>query len=181
MLRHHLLILSSSAQRNPPNLTTSGESDFFLEVDAFLAVKDESTSYQFPKSNLDPEGDMLLFEAFLNDDHSSDSQTKCSSTFLNSLLEETTNFHNSLPASFTTFSNVLFDVDYDSDSSDDQSLFDEDVPKKIYSNPLFYEEITPMEIDPHSFNAESDLIKSMLLISNLSLHLLSPLRIVTLI
>nr|GEZ24554.1 hypothetical protein [Tanacetum cinerariifolium] len=65
-------------------------------------------------------------------------------------------------AGFTTFSNVLFDADYDSDSSDDQSLPDEDVPKKIYSNPLFDEEIIPMEIDPHSFNAESDLIKSML-------------------
>nr|GFB49140.1 hypothetical protein [Tanacetum cinerariifolium] len=63
--------------------------------------------------------------------------------------------------SFTTFLNVLFDADYDSDSRDDQSLSDEDVPKKIYSNPLFDEEITPMEIDPHSFNAESDLIESM--------------------
>nr|GEV46375.1 hypothetical protein [Tanacetum cinerariifolium] len=47
----------------PPNLTPSGESDFFLEVDAFLAVEDEFTSSQFPKSYLDPEGDMLLFEA----------------------------------------------------------------------------------------------------------------------
>nr|GFA54115.1 hypothetical protein [Tanacetum cinerariifolium] len=59
----------------PPNLTPSGESDFFLEVDAFLAVEDEFTSSQFPKSYLDPEGDMLLFEAFLNDDHSSDFKT----------------------------------------------------------------------------------------------------------
>nr|GFB57492.1 hypothetical protein [Tanacetum cinerariifolium] len=66
-----------------------------------------------------------------------------------------------VPAGFTTFSNVLFDDDYDFDSSDDQSLSDEDVPKKIYSNPLFYEEIIPMEIDPHSFNVESDLIRSM--------------------
>nr|GEZ23766.1 hypothetical protein [Tanacetum cinerariifolium] len=47
-------------------------------------------------------------------------------------------------------------------SNDDQSLPDEDVPEKIYSNPLFDEEIIPMEIDPHFFNAESDLIKSML-------------------
>nr|GEV73892.1 hypothetical protein [Tanacetum cinerariifolium] len=31
-----------------------------------------------------------------------------------------------VPAGFTTFSNVLFDDDYDSDSSDDQSLSDED-------------------------------------------------------
>nr|GEZ14923.1 hypothetical protein [Tanacetum cinerariifolium] len=64
-------------------------------------------------------------------------------------------------ACFTTFSNVLFDADYDSDSSDDQSLFDEDVPEKIYSNPFFDEEIIPMEIDQRSFNAESDLIESM--------------------
>nr|GFB93122.1 hypothetical protein [Tanacetum cinerariifolium] len=66
-----------------------------------------------------------------------------------------------MPAGFTTFSNVLFDDDYDSDSSDDQSLSDEDVPEKIYSNPLFDEEIIPMEIDQHSFNVESDLIGSM--------------------
>nr|GFC92050.1 hypothetical protein [Tanacetum cinerariifolium] len=52
-----------------------GESDFFLEVDAFLAVEDEPTSSQFPKSYLDLKGDMLLFEAFLNDDHSSDIKT----------------------------------------------------------------------------------------------------------
>nr|GFA41562.1 hypothetical protein [Tanacetum cinerariifolium] len=66
-----------------------------------------------------------------------------------------------VPAGFTTFSNALFDADYDSDSNDNQSLPDEDVPEKIYSNPLFDEEIIPMEIDPHSFNAESDLIESM--------------------
>nr|GFB61904.1 hypothetical protein [Tanacetum cinerariifolium] len=59
----------------PPNLTPSKESDFFLEVNAFLAVDDEPTSSQFPKSYLDPEGDMLLVEAFLNDDHSSDFKT----------------------------------------------------------------------------------------------------------
>nr|GFC87840.1 hypothetical protein [Tanacetum cinerariifolium] len=66
-----------------------------------------------------------------------------------------------VPAGFTTFSNVLFDDDYDSDSSDDQSLSVEDVREKIYSNPLFDEEIIPMEIDQHSLNAESDLIESM--------------------
>nr|GFA98771.1 hypothetical protein [Tanacetum cinerariifolium] len=38
----------------PPNLTPSRESDFFLDVDAFLAVEDEFTSSQFPKSYLDP-------------------------------------------------------------------------------------------------------------------------------
>nr|GEZ69478.1 hypothetical protein [Tanacetum cinerariifolium] len=105
------------------------------KVDAFLAVEDESTSSQFPKSYLDPEGDMLLFESFLNDDHSSDFKTKSFSTSLNSLLEGTHTFHNSLPE-FTTFSKVLFDVEYESDSSDDQSCSDEDVLEKIVSKPL---------------------------------------------
>nr|GFC46071.1 hypothetical protein [Tanacetum cinerariifolium] len=36
--------------------------------------------------------------------------------------------------------------------NDDQSLSVKDVREKIYSNPLFDEEIIPMEIDPHSFN-----------------------------
>nr|GEY05788.1 hypothetical protein [Tanacetum cinerariifolium] len=43
-------------------------------------------------------------------------------------------------ACFTTFSNVLFEADYESDSK----------------------EIIPMKIDQHYFNAESDLIESML-------------------
>nr|GEW92292.1 hypothetical protein [Tanacetum cinerariifolium] len=64
-------------------------------------------------------------------------------------------------ACFTTFSNVLFDDDYDSDSSDNQSLSDEDVSEKIYLNPLFDEEIIPIEIDQHSFNVASDLIESL--------------------
>nr|GEX44278.1 hypothetical protein [Tanacetum cinerariifolium] len=40
-----------SISGTPPNLTPSRESDFFLEVDAFLAVEDEFTSSQFPKSD----------------------------------------------------------------------------------------------------------------------------------
>nr|GEU83641.1 hypothetical protein [Tanacetum cinerariifolium] len=63
---------------------------------------------------------------------------------------------------FTTFSNILFDSDYDFYSSDDQSFSDEDFLKEIYSNPLFDEEIIPMKIDPHHYNAESDLIESLL-------------------
>nr|GFA74241.1 hypothetical protein [Tanacetum cinerariifolium] len=122
----------------PPNLTPSGESDFFLEVDAFLVVEDEFTSSQFPKSYLDPEGDMLLLEAFLNDDHTSDFQTKSSSTYLNSLLEETHNFDNSLPE-FTTFSKVPFDAEYESDFSDDQSCSDEDVLENIVPFDAEYE------------------------------------------
>nr|GEU89792.1 hypothetical protein [Tanacetum cinerariifolium] len=105
-------------------------------------------------------GDILLLEAFLNDDHSSDFKTKSSSTSLNSLLEDTNNFDNSLP-DFTTFSNVLFDAEYESDSSDDQSCFDEDVSEKIFSTPLFDEEIIPKKMDQHHHNVESDLMESL--------------------
>nr|GEV00789.1 hypothetical protein [Tanacetum cinerariifolium] len=41
-------------------------------------------------------------------------------------------------------------------------IYDEDIPKEIYSNLLFNEEIIFMKIDPHHFNAESDLIESLL-------------------
>nr|GEW76857.1 hypothetical protein [Tanacetum cinerariifolium] len=63
---------------------------------------------------------------------------------------------------FTTFSNLLFDVDNDFFSGDDKSSSDEDISKEIYSNPLFDEEIISIKIDPHHFNAESDLIESLL-------------------
>nr|GEX24713.1 hypothetical protein [Tanacetum cinerariifolium] len=60
---------------------------------------------------------------------------------LNSLLEETNNFNNSLPE-FTTFSKVLFNAEYESDSSDDQidetdCDFEEDIrliEKLLYDN-----------------------------------------------
>nr|GEY39324.1 reverse transcriptase domain-containing protein [Tanacetum cinerariifolium] len=39
-----------------------------LEVDAFLDIEDEPTSSEFHQCYLDPEGDILLLEAFLNDD-----------------------------------------------------------------------------------------------------------------
>nr|GFB05026.1 hypothetical protein [Tanacetum cinerariifolium] len=144
----------------PPTLNPSGESDFFLEeVDAFLVVEDEPTSFQFPKSYLDPKGGILLLEAFLNDDHSSDFKTKSSSTSLNSLLEETNNFDNSLPESDTT--------SYDDQSCSDEDVLeksscsDEDVLEKSVSKPLFEEEIIPIKIDPHPDNAESDLMESL--------------------
>nr|GEX86786.1 hypothetical protein [Tanacetum cinerariifolium] len=66
---------------------------------------------------------------------------------------------------FMTFSNSLFDSYDDSTSSDDKSFSDEDAPKenfKIYSNPLFDEEIISTKIDLHHFNAKSDLIESLL-------------------
>nr|GEY14579.1 reverse transcriptase domain-containing protein [Tanacetum cinerariifolium] len=52
-------------------LTPFGNSDFLLEeVDAFLALEDDPTSPEVDPSYLDSEGDILLLEAFLNDDSS---------------------------------------------------------------------------------------------------------------
>nr|GEY14811.1 hypothetical protein [Tanacetum cinerariifolium] len=63
---------------------------------------------------------------------------------------------------FTTFSNVLFDADDDFTSSDNESFSNKDIPKEIYSYPLFDEEIISIRIDLHHLNAESDLIESQL-------------------
>ncbi|GKD01913.1 hypothetical protein Tco_1172187 [Tanacetum coccineum] len=63
---------------------------------------------------------------------------------------------------FTAFSNHLFDADDDFSSGDDESFSDEKVPKEIYSNPLFDEEIISTKIDSHHFNDESDLLESLL-------------------
>nr|GEW58302.1 hypothetical protein [Tanacetum cinerariifolium] len=63
-------------------------------------------------------------------------------------------------ACFTTFSNILFDAEYEFNSSDDQSLSDGRLFER--NNPLFEEEIISTKIDLHHFDAESDLIESML-------------------
>nr|GEU68728.1 hypothetical protein [Tanacetum cinerariifolium] len=61
------LIVSTTSS----TLTPFGNSGFLLEeVDAFLAIEDEPTSSKFYQPYLDPEGDILLLEAFLNDDPS---------------------------------------------------------------------------------------------------------------
>nr|GEY57272.1 hypothetical protein [Tanacetum cinerariifolium] len=67
---------------------------------------------------------------------------------------------------FTTFSNLLFDCNDDFTSSDDNLLSNEDVPIenfKIYLNPLVDdEESISHKIDLHYFNAESNLLESLL-------------------
>nr|GEW89475.1 hypothetical protein [Tanacetum cinerariifolium] len=62
----------------------------------------------------------------------------------------------------SSFSNLLFDVDDDFSSSDNESFSDEDILKEIYLNTLFDEEIISIKIDLYHFNAESDLIESLL-------------------
>nr|GEU61700.1 reverse transcriptase domain-containing protein [Tanacetum cinerariifolium] len=52
-----------------PTLTPFENSDFLLEeVDAFLAIEDDPTLPEVDQSYVDTEGDILLLEAFLNDD-----------------------------------------------------------------------------------------------------------------
>nr|GFA81840.1 hypothetical protein [Tanacetum cinerariifolium] len=101
--------------------------------------------------------------SFLDDDHSSDFKTKSAFISLNSLLEETNNFNNSLPE-FTTFSNVLCNAEYESNSSDDQSCSNEDVLETIVSKPLyeFAGELTLLKsispgIDETDFDFEEDI------------------------
>nr|GEW69547.1 reverse transcriptase domain-containing protein [Tanacetum cinerariifolium] len=58
-------------------LTPFGNTDFlFEEVNAFLALKDDPTSPEVDHSYYDMERDILLFEAFLNDDPSIPSPTQ---------------------------------------------------------------------------------------------------------
>nr|GEV06594.1 reverse transcriptase domain-containing protein [Tanacetum cinerariifolium] len=62
---HSILSTTSST------LTPFENSDFLLEeVDAFLALEDDPTSPKVDQSYVDIEGDILLLEAFLNDDPS---------------------------------------------------------------------------------------------------------------
>nr|GEY84970.1 reverse transcriptase domain-containing protein [Tanacetum cinerariifolium] len=59
-------IVSNSSQ----NLTPFNESDFLLleEADTFIAVDDEPISPEINAAYYDPEGDILILEALLNND-----------------------------------------------------------------------------------------------------------------
>nr|GEW79928.1 reverse transcriptase domain-containing protein [Tanacetum cinerariifolium] len=59
------------ASTTSPTLTPFRNSDFLLEeVDAFLALEDDPNSPEVYQSYVNTEGDILLLEAFLNDDPS---------------------------------------------------------------------------------------------------------------
>nr|GEY66769.1 hypothetical protein [Tanacetum cinerariifolium] len=53
-------------------------------------------------------------------------------------------------------------IDHHCCYGDDESFSDENIPKEIYSNPLFDEEMISIKIDPHHFNVKFDLIESLL-------------------
>nr|GFB51975.1 reverse transcriptase domain-containing protein [Tanacetum cinerariifolium] len=67
-------IVSNSSQ----NLTPFNESDFLLmeEADSFIAIHDESISPEFNATYYDPEGDILILEALLNNDPEPQSNQK---------------------------------------------------------------------------------------------------------
>nr|GEX02995.1 reverse transcriptase domain-containing protein [Tanacetum cinerariifolium] len=63
--------VSAPRPNQRPSIPYLSRIDFLLEeVDAFLAIKDYPTSPKVDQSYLDPKGDILLLEAFLNDDPS---------------------------------------------------------------------------------------------------------------
>ncbi|GKF50924.1 hypothetical protein Tco_0147391, partial [Tanacetum coccineum] len=65
-----------TANRNPivsnssPTLTPFGDSDFLLleEANAFIAIDDEPISQEIDATYYDPEGDILILEALLNNE-----------------------------------------------------------------------------------------------------------------
>nr|GEZ97944.1 hypothetical protein [Tanacetum cinerariifolium] len=76
-------------------------------------------------------------------------------------------------ACFTTFSNVLFDDDYDSDSSDDQSFFDEDIDSLFneFTGELTLLKSFPSGIDETDCHPEKEIrLAKRLLYDNSSLR-----------
>nr|GEX10923.1 hypothetical protein [Tanacetum cinerariifolium] len=128
---------------------------------------DDNDDYTFVITPNDPDNTLSMGDEHLDTISATESNEFIKSSVENLVLnpsESEGEYECDVPACevFTTFSNILFDTDYDFYSSDDQSVSDEDVPKKIFSNPLFDEEIISMKIGPHHFNAEYDLIESLL-------------------
>nr|GFA45917.1 hypothetical protein [Tanacetum cinerariifolium] len=105
---------SSAITPDEPVLSTEEPDNSLSMGDEHLDTIPATESDEFIKSGFE---NLIPIPKFLDDDHSFDFKTKSASTSLNSLLEETNNFNNSLPE-FTTFSNVLCDAEYESDSNE---------------------------------------------------------------
>nr|GEX89197.1 hypothetical protein [Tanacetum cinerariifolium] len=129
------------------------------------ACYDDDDDYNFAITPNEPVDSLIMGDEHLNTISATESDEFIKSSVENLVpnpSESDGENECDVPACFTTFSNILFDADYDFYSVDDQSFSDEDFLKEIYSNPMFDEEIISMKIDPHHFNAESDLIESLL-------------------
>nr|GEU95218.1 hypothetical protein [Tanacetum cinerariifolium] len=121
-----------------PVLSTKEPKDSLITGDEHLDTIPEKESDEFIKSSV---------ENLVPNPSESDDERECDVPICDDL---------------TTFSNLLFDANDDFSSSDEESFSDEDIPKEIYSNPLFDEEIISIKIDLHHFNDEFDLIESLL-------------------
>ncbi|GJU24014.1 hypothetical protein Tco_1162635 [Tanacetum coccineum] len=128
---------------SPPVLPTREPEDSLIMGDEHLDTIPEKESDEFIKSSIEN-----LVPIPSESEDFSDNESECDMPVCDD---------------FTTFSNPLFDSNDDFTSSDDESLFEEDILMenfKIYSNPLFDdEEIISPKIDPHYFNVESNLIE----------------------
>ncbi|GJU36264.1 putative reverse transcriptase domain-containing protein [Tanacetum coccineum] len=135
---------------SPPDLPTEEPEDSLIMGDEHLDTIPEKESDELIKSSVE---NLVPIPSESKD--FLDNESECD------VLE-----YDETSLTFTTFSNPLFNSNDDFTSCDDESLSDEDVPMenfKIYSNPLFDdEEIISPKIDPHYFNAELNLIESLL-------------------
>ncbi|GJY45159.1 hypothetical protein Tco_0433372 [Tanacetum coccineum] len=140
----------STSKAITPDLPSEEPEDSLIIEDEHLDTIPEKESDEVIKSSVENLVPIPSESEDFSDDESECDVPECDENFL----------------TFSTFSNPLFDSNNDFTPSDDESLSDEDVPMenfKIYSNPLFNdEEIISTKIDPHSFNAESNLIESLL-------------------
>nr|GEX87757.1 hypothetical protein [Tanacetum cinerariifolium] len=163
----HMCDVPSHDSSPPLDVSNDTIEDLSKSNEEFSSTDDDSYSLD----NID------YVEASPPDSELVSSKTKSSSTSLNSLLEETNNFNNSLPE-FTTFSNVLCDAECEFDSSDDQSSSDEDILEKIIDSLLdeFADELTllksiPPGIDETDCDFEEDIrLIEKLLYDNSSLR-----------
>ncbi|GJU12562.1 hypothetical protein Tco_1134958 [Tanacetum coccineum] len=135
---------------SPPVLPTREPEDSLIMGDEHLDTIPEKESDELIKSSVE---NLVPIPSEFED--FSDNESEC----------DVTEYDETSPT-FITFSNPLFDSNDDFTSSDDESLSNEVVSMenfKIYSNPLFDdEEIISPKIDPYYFNAESNLIESLI-------------------
>ncbi|GKB48212.1 reverse transcriptase domain-containing protein [Tanacetum coccineum] len=125
-----------------PSLTPFEGGDFVLEEIEACLISDLIPP-GIDDADFDPEGDILLLEKLLNDDPSYPLHPKElhfeELKMIKSSIDDSPTL-DILGGNSVTFSNLLFDVNDDFTSSDDESLPKEDVLEenfKIYSNPPF--------------------------------------------
>nr|GFA17253.1 hypothetical protein [Tanacetum cinerariifolium] len=136
-------------------------------LDGFFCHQCTSIAITFDLLAVEPEDSLRIGDEHLDtiSETESDEFIKSSAENLVSSLSESEDEHKCdvhACDDFTTFLNLLFDADDNLSSSENESFSNKDIPKEIYSNPLFDEEIISIKIDLHHLNAESDLIESLL-------------------